>query len=104
MTHQQGVLVNSRFPCIWGGADAVWPLERETVANKRLGCTHLAENLARNKNNVAHGLRRRTFLFGTHRIEKLYKEFQRPKTWLVLHQREMPDTNRQMRRADAMAT
>lgn len=53
---------------------------------------YLAEFLLR-KNYVVHGLRRRTSLFNTHRIDHLYKDSHLPNARLFLHHGDMTDTS-----------
>jgi GDPmannose 4,6-dehydratase len=53
---------------------------------------YLAEFLLR-KNYIVHGLRRRTSLFNTHRIDHLYKDSHHPNARLFLHHGDMTDTS-----------
>jgi GDPmannose 4,6-dehydratase len=53
---------------------------------------YLAEFLL-DKGYVVHGLRRRTSLFNTHRIDHLYKDSHDPGTRLFLHHGDMTDTS-----------
>ena len=53
---------------------------------------YLAELLLR-KNYVVHGLRRRTSLFNTRRIDHLYEDFHQPNARLFLHHGDMTDTS-----------
>jgi GDPmannose 4,6-dehydratase len=53
---------------------------------------YLAELLL-SKNYVVHGLRRRTSLFNTARIDHLYKDSHQPNTRLFLHHGDMTDTS-----------
>jgi len=53
---------------------------------------YLAEFLL-GKGYVVHGLRRRTSLFNTHRIDHLYKDSHQPNTRLFLHHGDMTDTS-----------
>lgn len=53
---------------------------------------YLAELLLR-KNYVVHGLRRRTSLFNTRRIDHLYEDSHRPSARLFLHHGDMTDTS-----------
>jgi GDPmannose 4,6-dehydratase len=45
------------------------------------------------KNYVVHGIRRRTSLFNTHRIDHLYKDAHEPNARLFLHYGDMTDTS-----------
>ena len=53
---------------------------------------YLAEFLLR-KNYVVHGIRRRTSLFNTHRIDHLYMDAHEPNARLFLHYGDMTDTS-----------
>lgn len=53
---------------------------------------YLAEFLL-SKNYVVHGLRRRTSLFNTHRIDHLYSDSHEPSARLFLHHGDMTDTS-----------
>jgi GDPmannose 4,6-dehydratase len=53
---------------------------------------YLAEYLL-NKNYVVHGMRRRTSLFNTQRIDHLYKDSHEPNARLFLHHGDMTDTS-----------
>jgi GDPmannose 4,6-dehydratase len=53
---------------------------------------YLADFLLR-KNYVVHGVRRRTSLFNTHRIDHLYKDTHQPNACLFLHHGDMTDTS-----------
>ncbi len=53
---------------------------------------YLAELLLR-KNYVVHGLRRRTSLFNTARIDHLYKDSHDPDARLFLHHGDLTDTS-----------
>jgi GDPmannose 4,6-dehydratase len=53
---------------------------------------YLAEFLLR-KNYIVHGMRRRTSLFNTNRIDHLYKDSHDPGTSLFLHHGDMTDTS-----------
>ena len=53
---------------------------------------YLAEFLLQ-KDYVVHGLRRRTSLFNTHRIDHLYKDSHQPNARLFLHHGDMTDTS-----------
>jgi len=53
---------------------------------------YLAEFLL-GKNYVVHGIRRRTSLFNTHRIDHLYKDTHQPNARLFLHHGDMTDTS-----------
>jgi GDPmannose 4,6-dehydratase len=54
--------------------------------------SYLAELLLR-KNYIVHGIRRRTSLFNTHRIDHLYKDSHQPNARLFLHHGDMTDTS-----------
>jgi GDPmannose 4,6-dehydratase len=53
---------------------------------------YLAEFLLR-KNYIVHGMRRRTSLFNTQRIDHLYKDSHQPDAQLFLHHGDMTDTS-----------
>ena len=53
---------------------------------------YLAEFLLR-KNYIVHGIRRRTSLFNTHRIDHLYSDAHEPNARLFLHHGDMTDTS-----------
>lgn len=53
---------------------------------------YLAEFLLR-KNYIVHGMRRRTSLFNTHRIDHLYMDAHEPNARLFLHHGDMTDTS-----------
>jgi GDPmannose 4,6-dehydratase len=57
---------------------------------------YLAEFLLR-KNYIVHGVRRRTSLFNTHRIDHLYQDAHEPNARLFLHHGDMTDTSSLMR-------
>jgi len=53
---------------------------------------YLAEFLL-NKNYIVHGIRRRTSLFNTRRIDHLYRDSHNPDAQLFLHHGDMTDTS-----------
>ena len=76
-----------------------WPTRQTETPKKALitGVTgqdgaYLAEFLLK-KNYVVHGMRRRTSLFNTRRIDHLYKDFHQPDARLFLHHGDMTDTS-----------
>src|SRR5687767_9704747 len=57
---------------------------------------YLAEFLLR-KNYVVHGIRRRTSMFNTHRIDHLFKDAHEPNARLFLHYGDMTDSSSLLR-------